>query len=55
MIIEQLNLTKEEDNKDESYLLLNDKVRIKLTGIFKKGTDPGWSSFIQLNILIKIQ
>ena len=43
MIIEQLNLTKEEDNKDESDLLLNDKVRIKLTGIFKKGTDPGWS------------
>ena len=43
MKIEQLNLIKEEDNKDDTDLQINNKVRTKITGIFKKGTDPGWS------------
>ena len=38
-----MDLTKANANIDESDLQIDNKVRTKLTGIFKKGTDPGWS------------
>ena len=43
MKIEQMNLIKEQQNKTGSDLVINNKVRIRIDGIFTKGTEPKWS------------
>jgi hypothetical protein len=43
MKIEQMNLIKEQQNKTVSDLVINNKVRIRIDGIFTKKTEPRWS------------
>ena len=38
-----LNLVKSQENKTISDLNIGDNVRIKISGIFTKGTEPRWS------------
>ena len=41
--IYSLNLIKSKENKTISDLSIGDNVRIKISGIFTKGTEPRWS------------
>ena len=41
--IYSLNLIKSKENKTISDLNIGDNVRIKISGIFTKGTEPRWS------------
>ena len=43
MKIEQINLIKSQETKTTSDLVENNKVRLRISGIFKKGTEPRWS------------
>ena len=44
--IYSLNLIKSKENKTISDLSIGDNVRIKISGIFTKGTEPRWSDEI---------
>jgi hypothetical protein len=37
------NILKNQENKTVSDLKINDKVRVKISGMFTKGTEPRWS------------
>ena len=41
--IYSLNLIKSKENKTISDLSIGDNVRIKISGVFTKGTEPRWS------------
>ena len=43
MKIEQINLIKSQETRTTSDLVENNKVRLRISGIFKKGTEPKWS------------
>ena len=43
MKIEQINLIKAQQTRTVSDLVENNKVRLRISGIFKKGTEPKWS------------
>ena len=43
MKIEQINLIKSQQTRTTSDLVKNNKVRLRISGIFKKGTEPKWS------------
>ena len=47
-IILGINLWKSKQNKTISDLVKGDSVRLKISGIFKKGTEPSWSDEIYI-------